>query len=81
MALTIVLQHTGLAVCQECVWFKALKCPDPWLHEATGFCPDCENILDIRAEHHENCAIRAFYKLALTKSAVRPLLKTSLIAR
>ena len=75
MALEIVLQHThsrargaGMAICQECVWLKLFKCPDPWMHKATGFCPDCENILDIRSEHHEDCAIRALCKLALTKS-------------
>ncbi len=68
MALVIVLQHTGLAVCQECVWFKAFKCPNPWMHKATGFCPDCEILPEIRDEHHDDCAIRAICKLALTKS-------------
>jgi len=68
MALAIVLQHTGLAVCQECVWFKAFKCPNPWMHKATGFCLDCEILPEIRDEHHEDCAIRAICKLALTKS-------------
>ena len=68
MALAIVLQQSGTAVCEECEGLAGYKCPNPWLHDETACCPDCESIWDIREEHHEDCAMRALYRLSLTSS-------------
>ena len=73
MALTIVLQHVGMEICDECDELINFQCPDPWLHEdKAGCCSDCESILDIIEEHHEECAMRALCRLALTSSEFRP---------
>ena len=72
MALSIVLQHAGVEVCEECESLAQYECPDPWYHEETASCSDCEAIVEIREEHHANCAIRALCRLALTSSELRP---------
>ncbi len=68
MALTIVLQHAGYEICEECEALQGYDCPDEWLHEETGYCSDCDAIIEVRAEHHGNCAMRALCRLALTRS-------------
>ena len=80
MALAIVLQHTGCEICEECVSLRAYLCPDEWFHEATACCPVSESMWDIREEHHEECAMRALCRLALTCSdlARRAPVKTTL---
>ena len=65
-ALAIVLQHAGHEMCEECQALVGYECPDSWYHEETGYCSDCDAIVEIREEHHENCAMRAFGRLALT---------------
>ena len=66
MALAIVLQYAGVCICEECVCLDNFECPDTWFHEETGTCSDCESIWDCRAEHHEECAMRALCRLSLT---------------
>ena len=66
MALVFVLQHAGHEMCEECQALMGYECPDQWYHEETGYCSDCDAIVDIREEHHENCAMRALGRLALT---------------
>ena len=80
-ALEIVLQNAGTMVCGECLALHVLRCPDKWFHEATGCCPGCDGIWDIREEHHEDCAMRALCRLALACSelARRAPVKASLI--
>ncbi len=68
MALTIVLQHAGYEICEECEALQGYDCPDEWLHEETGSCSDCDAIIEVREEHHGNCAMRALCRLALTCS-------------
>ncbi len=81
MALAIVLQHAGYEICEECEGLEEYDCPDPWLHEETGSCSDCEVIVEIREEHHGNCAMRALCRLAPTCSelARRAPVKTTLL--
>ena len=64
MALTIVLQHAGQEMCEECQALVEHECPDSWYHDGTGYCSDCDACN--REEHHENCAMRALGRLALT---------------
>ena len=71
-ALSIVLQHAGWEICGECEDLAGYECPDPWFHEETASCSDCEVIEEIREEHHANCAMRALCRLALTSSELRP---------
>ena len=66
MALAFVLQHAGHEMCEECQALMGYECPDSWYHDETGYCSDCDAIVDIREEHHENCAMRAMGRLALT---------------
>ncbi len=68
MALIIVLQHAGYEICEECEALQGYDCPDEWLHEETGYCSDCDAIVEVREEHHGNCAMRALCRLALTCS-------------
>ena len=68
MALAIVLLQSGYEICEECQALQEYECPDQWFHEETGSCSDCDAIVEIREEHHENCAMRALCKLALTCS-------------
>ena len=84
MALAIVLLQSEFEVCEECEGLQEYDCPDPWLHEETGSCSDCDVIVEIRDEHHGNCALRALCRLALTcselaQNARRALPKTTLI--
>ena len=65
-ALAIILQHAKYEICEDCEALAGYECPDPWFHEETASCSDCDAIEGIREEHHENCAMRAFDKLALT---------------
>ena len=65
-ALAIVLQHAEYEICDECEGLADYECPDPWFHEETASCSDCSAIVDIREDHHENCAMRAMGRLALT---------------
>ena len=67
-ALSIVLQHAGWEICEDCEDLAEYQCPDPWFHEETSSCSDCEVIEEIREEHHANCAMRALRRLALTCS-------------
>ena len=64
MALVIVLQHAGHGMCEECQALVEYECPDQWYHDGTGYCSDCDACN--REEHHENCAMRALGRLALT---------------
>ena len=66
MALAIVLQHAGYEICEDCEGLAEYECPDPWFHEETASCSDCGVIVEIREEHHSNCAMRALGRLALT---------------
>ena len=66
MALAIALQHAEYEICEECQGLAGYECPDPWFHEETASCSDCGAIVEIREEHHENCAMRALGRLALT---------------
>ena len=59
-------------MCEECQEIATFECPGPWFHQETNCCPDCENIVEIREEHFEECAMRAFCRLALTNSELRP---------
>ena len=34
------------------------KCPNPTVHELTGYCADCEIWHEILEEHIEECAVR-----------------------
>ena len=71
-AFTVVLQQKGedFPACWECVFLKGFTCPDPWLHDATGVCADCENIHEIREEHACDCLIRAMRKLAMASASL-----------
>ena len=66
MALVIVLQHAGHGMCEECQALVEYECPDSWYHDGTGYCSDCDACN--REKHHENCAMRALGRLALTST-------------
>ena len=68
MALTVVLLQSEFEICEECEALQEYECPDSWFHEETGSCSDCDAIIEVREEHHSNCAIRALCRLALTCS-------------
>ena len=68
MALTVVLLQSEFEICEECEALQEYDCPDPWFHEETGSCSDCDAIVEVREEHHSNCAMRALCRLALTCS-------------
>ena len=44
----------------------SFQCPDPWFHEATGCCADCEHWPDILDEHIERCAPRCLTRLSMS---------------
>ena len=55
-ALSVFLQNQP--ACAECASLGRYRCPNRWLHQATGVCGDCETIWECRSEHAPECPAR-----------------------
>ena len=59
----IVSSNLGVPACDVCA--HEWKCPNPTVHELTGYCPDCEIWPEILEEHILECAARCTARLQM----------------